>query len=215
GLLDQMLLLVTADRGLPLGEHGIVGEFRPWLHDELIHLPLLVRLPGAAEAGRRVFALTQPVDLPPTLLESFGLPAPEVHGHSLLPLARGETEQVRAYACSGLRLGDAVEWALRTPEWGFLLPVRPAPDPTRRPQLYVKPDDRWEVNNVLQHHLELGEHLEQVLRGFVAATRRPGPVGGPGLRDGGGGGGGAAARSSSPETGPRVCCGPGQCPSPG
>jgi arylsulfatase A-like enzyme len=183
-LLDDLLVVLTSDHGLPLGEHGVVGLCRPWPHDELIHLPLLVRLPGGAEAGRRVPALTQPVDLLPTLLDAFGLPPAPVHGHSLLPLARGEREQVRPYACAGLRVGDAVEWALRTPEWGFLLPVSPAQDgPPRVPQLYVKPDDRWEVNNVVQHHLELAEHLEQTLRGFVEATRRPGPLQAPGLRD--------------------------------
>ena len=183
-LLDDLLVVVTADHGLPLGEHGVVGVCRPWLHDELIHLPLLIRLPGGAEAGRRVAALTQPVDLLPTLLDAFGVPAPPVHGHSLLPLLRGEREQVRPYACAGLRVGAAVEWALRSPDWSFLLPVSPAPDgPPRLPQLYVKPDDRWEVNNVRQHHLELAEHLEQTLRGFVEATRRPGPLQPPELRD--------------------------------
>jgi arylsulfatase A-like enzyme len=183
-ILDDLLLLVTTDRGLALGEHGSVGDCRPWLHDELIHLPLLVRLPCAAEAGRRVPALTQPIDLLPTLLDAFQLPSPPVHGHSLMPLIRGETEQVRRYACSGLRIGEAVEWALRSPEWSFLLPVRPAPDDaSRSAQLYGKPDDRWEVNNVLQHHLELAEHLEQTLRGFVEASRRPGPLHPPPLRD--------------------------------
>jgi hypothetical protein len=53
----------------------------------------------------------------------------------------------------------------------------------RGPQLYVKPDDRWEVNDVRQHHLEVAEHLEDVLRGFVSATRRPGPLLAPELRD--------------------------------
>src|SRR5262249_32075934 len=70
-LLDELTLLLTTDRGLPLGEHGILGDHRPWLHEELIHLPLIVRLPGTAEAGRRIAALTQPVDLLPTLLETF------------------------------------------------------------------------------------------------------------------------------------------------
>jgi arylsulfatase A-like enzyme len=177
GYLDGMVLVVTADRGLALGEHGFVGAYRPWPHDELIHLPLIVRLPGAAEAGLRISALTQPVDLRPTLLDLLGLPEPAAHGFSLLPLVRGEKEQVRAYACAGLELGEALEWALRTPEWGLLLPRRtPAADPPRGPQLYVKPDDRWEVNNVLQHRLEFAERLEQTLRGFVEASRRPGPL---------------------------------------
>jgi arylsulfatase A-like enzyme len=182
--LNGLLLVVTADHGLPLGEHGVVGGQRPWLHDELIHIPLMIRLPGAAEAGRRVAALTQPVDLMPTLLDAFGLPLPPAHGHSLLPLLRGEAREVRSYAAAGLQVGEAVEWALRTPEWSFLLPVRPAlGDRPRAPELYVKPEDRWEVNNVVQHHLDLAEHLEQTLRGFVEATRRPGPFQPPPLPD--------------------------------
>ncbi|HEV3262188.1 MAG TPA: sulfatase-like hydrolase/transferase [Gemmataceae bacterium] len=184
GLDEQVAVLLTTDRGAALGEHRVVGEEHPWLHDELIHVPLLVRLPGQAEAGRRVSALTQPVDLLPTLLELFGLPPAPVHGHSLLPLLRAEGGPTRAYAAAGLRVGEAVEWALRTPQWGLVLPLRPsAGDPDRGPQLYVKPDDRWEVNNVIQHHPVLVEHLEAVLRGFVAATRQPGPFQPPVLRN--------------------------------
>jgi arylsulfatase A-like enzyme len=173
---EDLMLVLTADRGLALGEHGIVAGYRPWLHEELLHLPLLIRLPGGAEAGRRIAALTQPVDLFPTLLNAFGLAPGEVHGRDLLPLMRGATAQVRPYACAGLALGGAVEYALRTAEWALLLPVQAILDEAlRRPQLYVKPDDRWEVNNVLQQHLELVEQLEQKLRGFVAATRPPRP----------------------------------------
>ncbi len=179
GLPDDVLLAVTSDHGLPLGEHGAVGPGRPWPHDELIHVPLILRFPGGAGAGRRVSALTQSVDLMPTLLDAFGLPPPTGHGHSLLPLARGAADAVRAYACCGCRSGDEVEWALRTPEWGLVLPA----GPPRAPQLFVKPDDRWEVNDVRQHHLELAEHMEEVLREFAAAANRPGQLRGPELRD--------------------------------
>lgn len=168
---DEILRIVTTDAGQNLGEHGLVGTSRPWLHEELIHLPLLLHLPGAAEAGRRVAAFTQAVDLAATLADWLQAPLPGVHGHSLLPLARGEVESVRPYACSGLQVGEAIEYALRTPEWAFLLPEKPsADDEGRSPQLYVKPDDRWEVNNVLQHHLELAEQLERTLRDFVTTA---------------------------------------------
>jgi arylsulfatase A-like enzyme len=173
---DEVAVLLTADTGLALGEHGVVGPVRPWLHEEVVHLPLLLRLPGAAERGRRVAALTQAVDLAPTVAGLFGAALPPAHGHDLLPLARGQREGVRPYACAGLRVGDAVEWALRTPDWALLLPAAgPAEVPGRGPQLYVKPDDRWEVNDVLQHHLELADGLEQTLRAFVAAAAGPGP----------------------------------------
>src|SRR5262249_1994830 len=141
--------------------------------------------------GRRVAALTQTVDLLPTFFDAFGITPPLLHGHSLLPLARGKANHIRAYACAGLRTGDGVEWALRTPECYFLLPLlTPRRDQERgargeqaapgvshpSPELYVKPDDRWEINNVYQHHLELAEHLERVLHGFVDATRQPGAL---------------------------------------
>ena len=168
---DEVLLIVTTDCGQNLGEHGIVGMCRPWLHDELIHLPLILRLPGAAEAGRRVSALTQSVDLAPTLADWFQVPMEQVDGRSLVPLARGAVESIRPYACAALMVGESIEYAIRTPEWAFLLPIKAsAEDVERAPQLYVKPDDRWEVNNVLQHHLELAEQLEKTLREFVTAT---------------------------------------------
>ncbi|MCC6416751.1 MAG: sulfatase-like hydrolase/transferase [Gemmataceae bacterium] len=178
GLLENTTVLFTASRGLPMGEHGIFGAYRPWPHDEVLHLPLVLRLPGAAEAGLHVPALTQPVDLLPTVLALLRLPVPEgLHGHSLLPLVRAEKEKVRDYAVAGVELGEALEWALRTPEWGLILPERvPAGDAPRGPQLYAKPDDRWEVNNVVQHHLDLAEALAKVVRGFVEATRAAGPL---------------------------------------
>jgi len=183
GWYDDLLLLVTADRGLALGEHGVIGEAPPELHEELVHLPLLVRWPRGQEAGRRVAALTQPVDLLPTLLEALAVPLPPVHGRSLLPLARGEAAEVRAYTCAGLGAG-AGQYLLRTPNWSLHLSEQAAPEaPARSPQLYVKPDDRWEVNDVLQHHQELAQRLEQTLRAFVSATRQPGPLQAPQLAE--------------------------------
>jgi arylsulfatase A-like enzyme len=184
GILDNILLLVTADRGQGLGERGDAATAYPSLHEEFVHVPLIVRMPGKAEAGLRVAALTQSVDLVPTLLEAFALPTADLHGRSLLPLIRSEIDRVRPYACSGLHAGDAIDWALRTPQWSLLLPVRsPADQLPRQPQLYVKPDDRWEVNNLYQQYLDLAEGLEATLRAFVQATRRPGAFQPPDLAE--------------------------------
>jgi hypothetical protein len=116
------------------------------------------------------------VDLAPTLAEWFGVALPG-QGHSLAPLLHGRAEKVRDYAVAGGEASGASEWCLRTPEWALLLPGQPHPDdPDRGTRLYVKPDDRGEVNNVAQHHLEWAEKLEQTLRAFVAATQAAGPL---------------------------------------
>jgi arylsulfatase A-like enzyme len=171
GWMQDWLVAVTAPFGSPLGDHGIVGAHRPWLHEELVHVPLLLHLPGNATAGMRVSGLTRSVDLAATLLDALALPLPAMQGQSLLPLCRGEKESVHNEIYSALQSGDAEEWALRTREWSFLLPVRvPEDDAPRGPQLYVKPDDRHEVNNVAQHHMELAEEMERKLRHWVEST---------------------------------------------
>jgi arylsulfatase A-like enzyme len=178
GLECDCLWLVTATAGLPLGEHRHIGYRHPSLYEEQTHVPLMLRLPGGREAGRRVNALTQPVDVLPTLLEWFQLPLPSgVHGKSLLPLATRHGEQIRQYAVTGLQVGEATEWALQTPQWKLILPAQPpAEDAPLAPQLFEKPDDRWEVNDLRAKHLEWAEHLEQRLRGFVEAAAADGPL---------------------------------------
>jgi arylsulfatase A-like enzyme len=184
GLYDDLLIVLTSDCGLPLGEHGTVFDHRPWLHEELVHVPLLIRMPGGAEAGRRVQQLTQGIDLLPTLAEAFGLPVPAgVHGRSLLPLVRGEPVKLREYACSRARTAGHEEWSIRTHQWHLLLPVATADDPPRSPQLYIKPEDRWEVNDVLAQHPAAAEHLELTLRRFMAAARTDRLVEPPSLRE--------------------------------
>jgi arylsulfatase A-like enzyme len=165
GLDRSAAWLVTSDFGYPLGEHGQVGLHRPWLHEELVHLPLVLRLPDGAEACRRVSAFTQPPDLAPTLLDLFGVkPAEAPAGFSLLPLARGEAESIRPHVVSALELGPAAELAIRTDDWAFLLPVRVPGGEAREPQLFAKPDDRWEVNDLRQRNIERADELEALLR---------------------------------------------------
>lgn len=166
GLDRDAAWVLTADYGFPLGEHGVVGPARPWLHEEAVHVPLVVRLPAAAGAGRRVAALTQPADLMPTLLGLYGVePPPGLDGHDLRPLWDWEAQAVRPHAVSGWTVGSAAEWAIRTPEWALLVPAAPHPDDgPRPPMLFEKPEDRWEVNDLRPRHLELAEELEATLR---------------------------------------------------
>jgi arylsulfatase A-like enzyme len=64
------LVIVTADHGQQLGEHGLIGHFFS-VYDALAHVPLLVRHP-ALPAGR-VERPVQSIDLYPTVLEAAGI----------------------------------------------------------------------------------------------------------------------------------------------
>jgi arylsulfatase A-like enzyme len=171
GLDRSAAWLVTSDFGHPLGEHGQIGLHRPYLHEELVHLPLFLRLPGAEQAGRRVVGFTQPPDVYPTVLSLLGVAAPaEGDGRDLLPLARGERTSARAFAVTTAEFGGAAEAAIRTDEWALLVPTRtPEGDPPREPLLFGKPDDRWEVNDLRGRHVERADELEAQLRAALRA----------------------------------------------
>lgn len=182
--LANLLIIVTSDYGQSLGERGERESSPRALHEEWIHLPLLFVLPEGAQEGRRVRALTQPIDLLPTLGEAFGMANSSVQGQSLWPLLEGKIAAIRPYACAGLAKGSAWAWTLRTPDWALVIPFSNTDtDDSARPQLFVKPEDRWEINDVRQHHLEWSEQLEKTLQAFVTASQQPGPLQTPPLPD--------------------------------
>ena len=84
------MILLTADHGEEFHDHGDFGHTNT-LYDELINVPLLLKLPGQSEGGvvNRTVAL---LDLLPTILDTVGLPVPaEIDGRSLVappPAAR-------------------------------------------------------------------------------------------------------------------------------
>jgi Sulfatase len=112
----RTLLVVTAPRGFPLGEHGRVGAWDEALHAELVHVPWLIRFPDLWGATGRSPALVQPADLAATLLDWFGLPAAPRGGTglSLLPLVENEETVLRDRAC--VTAGDG-EQGICTPAW--------------------------------------------------------------------------------------------------
>ncbi|WP_435010394.1 sulfatase family protein [Tundrisphaera lichenicola] len=181
GRLDDSILIFTSDQGEPLGEHGYVRRFRPWLYEELIHTPLIVRMPKGEFGGTRRQAIVQTVDLLPTILSALDLPRDDrAQGHDLLPLIRGEQSKVRDYACMGM---DVEEFAIRTHLWHLTVPVEVDPDEPKKPELYRKPEDRWDQNNVAAEHPDVADQLELTLRRFVEAIGRDTIEEVPQLRD--------------------------------
>jgi arylsulfatase A-like enzyme len=90
-LLDRTAVIVTADHGEGLGDHGVL-EHGVNLFDELVRVPLLIRAPGIP-AGARRDGVVQLEDIAPTILALYGAEPPEgVDGVDLLPWLRGETD---------------------------------------------------------------------------------------------------------------------------
>ena len=85
GWYDNATIVVLADHGEGLGDHGEL-EHGLFVYDEAIHVPWIVKTPGA-KSGRRLAAPVQHIDLLPTLLSIAGrAPLPSLRGRDLSPL---------------------------------------------------------------------------------------------------------------------------------
>jgi arylsulfatase A-like enzyme len=94
GLADRTLVIVTADHGEQFGEHGGF-EHTYTVYDEVAGVPLVMRLPGAIPAARRIAEPVSLADIAPTVVDLLGLPPiPGADGTTLLPLATGAIDRL-------------------------------------------------------------------------------------------------------------------------
>lgn len=102
GLWDDTVLMVTTDHGFMLAEHDWWAKSRMPFYNEIAHIPLLLHHPDFANhAGTRRSALTQNIDIMPTLLALHRVQVPDtVRGHSLTALLEAD-EPIRRGAIYG------------------------------------------------------------------------------------------------------------------
>jgi arylsulfatase A-like enzyme len=89
GVFDRALIVFTADHGEEFYDHQ--GFWHGYtLYDEMIFVPILMKLPGNAHAGERNAGLARHVDLAPTMLHFAGLPkGAQMPGQPLFDAAGG------------------------------------------------------------------------------------------------------------------------------
>ena len=112
GLYDDALIVFTADHGEEFLDHGMWTHGKS-VHDELVRVPLVVKFPGGRDAGKRVAAQVQTMDILPTVLEGLGLPGlgDSVAGRPLQAVVRNEVPERaavseishRGYVAYGMR----------------------------------------------------------------------------------------------------------------
>ena len=167
GLYDDALVVFLGDHGEEFEDHG------QWLHgrsvfDELVRVPLVLKLPGRREAGRRIDQQVQVLDVLPTVLESQGLPvppAPVVMGRALQAVLAGQAKD--APAASEISHRGIVAHGLRTNREKYIRRFSPESD-----ELYFDlAKDPKEQTSVLGTNPE----RERILRAGVLDSFVPNP----------------------------------------
>ncbi|MCL4545817.1 MAG: sulfatase [Chloroflexi bacterium] len=117
GLADRTLVISTTDHGIAF------PGMKCNLTDHGMGVSLIVRGPGGFEGGRVIDAMVSHLDLFPTISELAGIPRPDwLQGTSLLPLVRGEVEQLYDELFAEVNYHAAYEpqRAVRTARWKYI-----------------------------------------------------------------------------------------------
>lgn len=179
GVAENTVVMLLADHGFMLGEHNAVGK--AWsrngyyeaypLYQELIHVPLMVRVPG--QGHRRLNALVQPADIMPTILDMAGATDPgTMHGKSLRMLLEGGNDMVRETAVSGrslkLPLSSKNRISITDGEWVLHHGAAHASS-----HLYYLPTDSQQTNDLISGECTRARNLHNQLLTFLEDVDTP------------------------------------------
>jgi len=172
-LSERTIVVVTADHGEELLDHGFVGHastsLAATLYDEILRIPLIIRVPGSGLRGT-VRDQVQQIDVMPTLFQLLGLQATgPMQGRSLVPLMHGERDPdpMPAFSetnpcgaqCPEERKRDRLK-AVRTPEWKL---IKVDAGGTARYELFHLAKDPREQQNLAAAHPDVVHRLEFLL----------------------------------------------------
>ena len=151
GLQSNTIVVLTADHGHLLGDHGWTGKSPMVLHPELIQTPLILADPRHRMAGRTTGYFASTHDIAPTLLALSGLRRPDaMNGVNLAPLLGGKAPPARNLAYGGY--GN--NFFARTSRWALISDNRGL-----RPRLFDLKADPRERHDVARHHPALVRRL--------------------------------------------------------
>jgi choline-sulfatase len=170
GIYDHAIVVLLSDHGEGLGDHG-EGEHGIFLYRETLHVPLMIKLPGGAGAGRSDSRTAGLTDLAPTLAALTQLHAPaNWHGRSLFdPVAVSDAREIYGESLYGhVHLGWAELRSLVAGQHQFI----EAP----RPELYDLSRDPAEKTNIAAEDRRAFSRMRDALAKYPRELQAPSPA---------------------------------------
>jgi arylsulfatase A-like enzyme/Flp pilus assembly protein TadD len=168
-ILDNTLVVLTADHGESLGEHG-EKTHAVFIYDATVRVPLFFRAPGRLPQAKVYPGPVRSVDIVPTLLGLLHLPgAAETQGMDLGPAFRGEVDppdlaQYSESLLSQVGFGMAPLFGIRHGGYKWIR----AP----KPEVYDLKRDPAEVTNLYPKEARRGAILDGELTRILADSQR-------------------------------------------
>ncbi|MBW2282230.1 MAG: sulfatase [Deltaproteobacteria bacterium] len=159
GLYDDAAIVLTADHGEGLGQHGVLEH--GVIFNEQIEVPLILRLPKGARAGERVATVVSLIDVLPTLVSVLGLSVPTAQFDGIDVLSEERRYALAEREYSKRRFGSDVNLSLTGERWKYVYHSEQADS------LFDLGADPVEVNDVLADHPEVAAAMRQEILRLV------------------------------------------------
>ncbi len=171
-LRDKTVVVLWGDHGWQLGEHGLWCKHTNF--EVAARVPMIFSAPGQPNPGAKTDALTEFVDIYPTLCELCGLAAPKgLEGTSVVPLMADPKRAWKTAAFSQYPRGIVMGYSMRTQRYRFTEWVRRRGNRTRRGvELYdhkADPKENVNIANRPEHRELVGKLSKQLRAGWRAA----------------------------------------------
>jgi len=167
----KTVVILWGDHGWKLGEYGDWCKHTNFELDT--HVPMLLSVPGR-KAGRRCVALTEYVDIYPTLAELCGLKVPgHCEGTSMVPLLADPDREWKTAAFSQYPRRGAMGYSLRTPRWRYTEWIERRTKRVVARELYDHAKGAFAHANVVDQpeHAELVRELAGMMKAGWRAAR--------------------------------------------
>ena len=167
GVMDDTIIALNGDHGETLYDHECWFDHHG-IYDNVLHVPLIIRYPGAVPAGARRSGYNQHKDLLPTLLDLAGLDTGrDFDGASLLPMMRGEVASHESEffisECTWMR-----KQGWRTPTWKLMVALEPDFHFKPEVELYNMVEDPDENENLAEARPDVVEALRGRMDAWIA-----------------------------------------------
>ena len=166
--LDRTAIMVAADHGESLGEHG-ERSHGVFIYDVTMRVPWIIRTPGLRHAVSD--DLVRLIDLAPTMLDLVGVAGPpEFEGRSIVPSIGGRAHDMPPAYLEAMDANLTRNWA---PMTGLVSETYKLID-VPIPELYNLASDRKEATNLFSREPERARTLSALLQDLVASFRTRG-----------------------------------------
>ncbi|WP_420643991.1 sulfatase [Candidatus Leptofilum sp.] len=173
GLAENTIIVLVSDHGEEFLERRHWGHVELNLYDEILKVPMLMRIPGVS--GNQVIGQqVSTMDIMPTLLELAGCRIPEkVLGKSLVPLWDGDPADYGVEVAIGERWRDTSHMiAVRTEEYKYIWDdAKP-----NEPLLFDLRRDPEERHNIAAEHPDVVQALHRHVEAQLERMRSTAPA---------------------------------------